>query len=99
MKRYRWCRPARERTAEAAVYADAKWYRMPELVLRGGQVSTDGCRRVLDFTPQKICLDMGDVVLTLYGDELRIESMTGKRLVAAGKVKCIELHSKWEDGA
>ena len=35
------------------------FYRMPDLVVRGGRVVTDGCRRVLDFTPQKLCLDMG----------------------------------------
>lgn len=97
MKRYRCRRPARARAAEPPVHADERWYRMPELVVRGGQVSTDGCRRVLDFTPQKICLDLGDVVLTLYGDGLHIESLAGKRLVAVGRLKCIELHGKWED--
>ena len=37
----------------------ADFYRLPELELRGGNLLTDGCRRVLDFTPQRICLDMG----------------------------------------
>lgn len=99
MKRYRCRRPAREHRAEAPIHADAKWYRVPELVIRGGQVSTDGCRRVLDFTPQKICLDLGEAVLTLYGEGLRIESFAGKRLVAGGQVRCIELSNKWEGGA
>ena len=49
---------------------------------------TDGCRRVLDFTPQRICLDMGDTLVTLYGAD--------KRLIAAGRFARIELRSKWE---
>ena len=66
----------------------ADFYRLPELELRGGNLLTDGCRRVLDFTPQRICLDMGDTLVTLYG--------AGKRLIAAGRFARIELRSKWE---
>ena len=66
------------------------------LELRGGNLLTDGCRRVLDFTPQRICLDMGDTLVTLYGADLRIESFAGKRLIAAGRFARIELRSKWE---
>ena len=62
----------------------ADFYRLPELELRGGNLLTDGCRRVLDFTPQRICLDMGNTLVTLYGADLRIESFAGKRLIAAG---------------
>ena len=51
---------------------------------------------VLDFTPQRICLDMGDTLVTLYGADLRIESFAGKRLIAAGRFARIELRSKWE---
>ena len=53
-------------------------------------------RRVLDFTPQRICLDMGDTLVTLYGEELRIESFAGKRLILAGRFARVELRSKWE---
>lgn len=72
------------------------FYRLPELELRGGCVLTDGCRKVLDFTPQKICLDMGNLIVTLYGEELRIESLNGKRLVAAGHIRRMEFTGKWE---
>ena len=74
----------------------ADFYRLPELELRGGNLLTDGCRRVLDFTPQRICLDMGDTLVTLYGADLRIESFAGKRLIAAGRFARSELRSKWE---
>ena len=65
----------------------ADFYRLPELELRGGNLLTDGCRRVLD---------MGDTLVTLYGADLRIESFAGKRLIAAGRFARIELRSKWE---
>ena len=77
-------------------FEDCSFYRLPELELRGGNLLTDGCRRVLDFTPQRICLDMGDTLVTLYGADLRIESFAGKRLIAAGRFARIELRSKWE---
>ena len=72
------------------------FYRLPEMELRGGSLLTDGCRRVLDFTPQRICLEMGDTLVTLYGEELRIESFAGKRLILAGRFARVELRSKWE---
>ena len=75
---------------------DADFYRLPDLEIRSGRIVTDGCRRVLDFTPQRICLDMGDTLVTLYGADLRIESFAGKRLIAAGRFARIELRSKWE---
>ncbi len=81
----RWFRPpARE------------FYRLPDLVLRGGHVATDGCRRVLDFTPEKICLDLGDTIITLYGQGLRIESFAGRRLISSGQIRNIEFRRKWE---
>ena len=72
-----------------------QFYFLPELEIRGGLIITDGCRRVLDFTPRTICLDLGEGIVTLYGQELRIESLSGKRLVAAGRVHRIELKNKW----
>ena len=63
------------------------FYRLPEMELRGGSLLTDGCRRVLDFTPQRICLDMGDTLVTLYGEELRIESFAGKK-IDSGRAVC-----------
>ena len=75
---------------------DADFYRLPDLEIRSGRIVTDGCRRVLDFTPQRVCLDMGDTLVTLYGEGLRIESFAGKRLILAGRFTRVELRSKWE---
>lgn len=81
----RWFRPP-----------ETDFYKIPDLVLRGGHVATDGCRRVLDFTPEKICLDLGDSLVTFYGQNLHIESFSGHRLVSSGLVRSIEFRRKWE---
>ena len=72
------------------------FYRLPELEIRGGVILTEGCRKILDFEPQKLCLDMGRFVVTFYGDELRIESLNGKRAAVAGRVERIDFTAKWE---
>lgn len=74
----------------------ASFYRLPDLSLRGGYLTTDGCRRVLDFGPEKICLDMGNFIVTFYGTKLRIESLAGKRLILAGQISHITFQNKWE---
>lgn len=71
------------------------FYRLPDFEIRGGYILTDGCRRVLDFDPQKLCLDMGRFVITFYGSGLGIESLAGKRLVVAGRVERIDFKQKW----
>lgn len=75
----------------------ANFYRLPELELRGGYILTDGCRKILDFTPERLCLDMGSVVITFYGQQLRIESLAGKRLAVAGRLRRLEFSDKWEE--
>ncbi len=72
------------------------FYHMPEFSLRGGRLATDGCRRVLDFSPEKICLDMGGFIVTFYGASLRIESLSGKRLLLAGRFTGITFQDKWK---
>ncbi len=72
------------------------FYRLPEFSLRDGCLATDGCRRVLDLTPEKICLDMGGFLVTLYGTSLRIESLCGKRLLLAGRFTGITFQEKWK---
>ena len=72
------------------------FYRLPEFSLRGGCLATGGCRRVLDLTPEKICLDMGSFLVTLYGTSLRIESLCGKRLLLTGRFTGITFQEIWK---
>lgn len=73
----------------------AAFYTLPEIELRGNCAVVSGCRRVLTFTPEKICVDTGRVLITFYGCRLRIESLVGKRLMLAGEVARIEFLHKW----
>lgn len=73
------------------------FYRLPEFELRGGCLMTQGCRRVLEFTPARICLDMGSFTVTFYGAALQIESLAGKRLILTGRLRRIDFTSKWGD--
>ena len=72
------------------------FYRLPELQIRGGSILTDGCRKVLDFSPERLSLDMGHFVITFYGQTLRIESFSGRRLNVVGKINRIDFLRKWE---
>lgn len=76
----------------------ARFYRMPELVLRGGCLVTEQCSCVLELSSERVCLDTGSALLLLYGRALRIESYVGKRLVLGGQVSRIEFRYKWGDG-
>ena len=73
----------------------AAFYTLPEIELRGGYAVAYGCRRVLTFTPESVCVDTGQVLVTFYGSRLRIESLVGKRLMLAGEVTRIEFLHKW----
>lgn len=75
---------------------EQNFYRMPELELRAHSVLTDGCRRLLDFTSERVSLDTGSFIVTLYGTSLHIESYAGKRLILGGHFSRIELKNKWE---
>ncbi len=73
----------------------AAFYRLPEFELRGGSLLTRGCRRVLEFSPEKLCLDMGSFTVTFYGAALQIESLAGKSLILTGKFRRIDFANKW----
>lgn len=100
MKRYRPSAAPRRHTGHFSLKSmfaqpEERFYRLPELELRGRTVLTDGCRRVLNFTPERMELDMGRVVITLYGSGLQIESFSGRRLSVTGRIQRIEFTRKW----
>lgn len=74
------------------------FYQLPAFEIRGRCLVTQACRKVLDFAPEKICLDMGNFIVTLYGGGLRIESLNGRRLLLTGRITAITFQNKWEEG-
>lgn len=100
MKRYRPEKPKRRKRDPPqmpVLFAppEDNFYRLPELEIRNGVVQTDGCRRVLEFSPEQICLDMGAVVITLYGANMQIESFSGRRLAVTGRISRLDFTSRW----
>lgn len=71
------------------------FYRLPEFELRGSSLLTRGCRRVLEFSPARIVLDMGNFTVTFYGAAMQIESLAGKSLILTGKIRRIDFANKW----
>lgn len=98
-KRPRPHKPPKSPRAKLFAQPDPDFYTLPELEIRGGTVIAAGCHRVLDFTPEKVCLDFGRSLVTFYGRGLRIESLVGKRLILAGRPARIEFAAKWGEDA
>lgn len=100
MKRQKPKRPRESRWTDALRGMWAKppagFYQLPAFEVRGRCLVTEACRKVLDFAPEKICLDMGDFIVTFYGGALRIESLNGKRLLLTGRISAITFRNKWE---
>lgn len=98
LKNKRRLHKAAPRASLSAIFRQpsSDFYRLPELEIRGGVILTEGCRKILDFEPQKLCLDMGRFVVTFYGQGLHIESLNGKRAVVGGAVARIDFTAKWE---
>lgn len=101
MKRQKHKRPHDSRWSDAirGMWArpPAGFYQLPAFEVRGRYLVTEACRRVLDFTPEKICLDMGNFIVTFYGGGLRIESLNGKRLLLTGRIAAITFQNKREE--
>lgn len=75
---------------------DKDFYELPEIEFRGKALLTHGCRKVLEFTQEKVTLDMGNRIVLLYGRNLCIESFAGKRILLTGCIKQIQMRNKWE---
>ena len=92
-------RPTRRRIAPQPLLhrLPEGFYHQPDLQLRGGCLVADGCRSVLDFHPEQLCLDLGALIVTLYGRALRIESFVGQRVIVAGRIERLELQRRWGD--
>ena len=71
MKRQKQKRPKDSRWADSLRgmwgQPPSGFYQLPAFEVRGRCLVTQACRKVLDFAPEKICLDMGNFIVTLYG--------------------------------
>lgn len=42
-------------------------------------------RRILSYEEGKLCLELGRGILTVYGDDLKIETLSARRLTLVGR--------------
>ena len=56
------------------------FYRTPAVYLSGGQMEIEHFRCILTYSPDCLCLQMPHGRLTIYGDGLKIVTLTARRL-------------------
>ena len=52
----------------------------------GGRIEVEGCKSVMRYDKDQICLDMGGIQVALYGDGLILEALNGRELQIRGQV-------------
>ena len=60
-------------------------YRMPAVYLSGERMEIEHFRAILTYDANKLCLQMPHGHFTVYGDELRILTLTANRLTLCGR--------------
>ena len=67
------------------------FYSRPELhILCGGGAQRDGCRSVARLEPGCLQVVSGRWLVSLYGSDLRLESLSGRRLILSGTLSRVE---------
>ena len=61
-------------------------YRMPAIYQSGGRMEIEHFRAVLTYDGDRLCLQMPRGRLTIYGDGLKILTLTTTRLTLCGRV-------------
>lgn len=61
------------------------FYRTPAVYLSGGCMEVEHFCRILAYSPDRLCLQMPHGRLTIYGDGLKIVTLTASRLTLRGR--------------
>ena len=61
-------------------------YGRASVYLSGGRMEIEQFRRIRCYEQGRLCLELGRGVLTIYGEDLKIESLTAQRLTLRGQV-------------
>lgn len=63
------------------------FYSRPELhILCGGGVEINGCRSIAALSEGMLRVEAGHWSIALYGENLRVESLSGQRLLLLGEL-------------
>ena len=67
----------------------------PHIELVGNnECAVDGLKAVLEYTADRICIDLGKYCVTFYGDGLCINSFSREGAVVAGTIISVEFGSR-----
>ena len=62
------------------------FYGRASFYLSGGRMEIEQFRRILSYEEGKLCLELGRGILTVYGDDLKIETLSARRLTLCGQI-------------
>ena len=62
------------------------FYGRASVYLSGGRMEIEQFRRIRSYGEDKLCLELGRGTLTIYGDALKIETLSARRLVLRGQI-------------
>ena len=61
-------------------------YGRASFYLSGGRMEIEQFRRIRSYEEGKLCLELGRGILTVYGDDLKIETLSARRLTLCGQI-------------
>ena len=62
------------------------FYGRASLYLSGRRMEIEQFRRIRSYEEGKLCLELGRGTLTVYGDDLKIETLSARRLTLRGQI-------------
>ena len=62
------------------------FYGRASVYLSGGRMEIEQFQCIRSYEEDKLCLELGKGVLTIYGDALKIETLSARRLVLRGQI-------------
>ena len=62
------------------------FYGRASVYLSGRRMEIEQFRRIRSYEEGKLCLELGCGTLTVYGDDLKIETLSARRLTLRGQI-------------
>lgn len=66
------------------------YFGKPRLEMTGRECLVDGLQSIIEYSSDKITLNLGKQVITFFGDDLRINSFTREGAIVEGNIISME---------
>lgn len=66
------------------------YFGKPRLEMTGRECLVDGLQSIIEYSSDKITLNLGKQVITFFGDDLRINSFTREGAIVEGNIMSME---------